>query len=71
MTASISKGRKSSIKDELQSFRAPKKMQTHHTKCQVLSLIGKLSFVCKVVPAKRIFLCHLIDHSMSVQHLYY
>ena len=36
------------------------------TKHKLLSLIGKLSFACKVVPAGRIFLHHLIDLSCSV-----
>ena len=69
MTVSITKERKLSILDELQSFKTSK---THkRTKRQLLSLIGKLSFVCKVVPAGRIFLRRLIDLSMSVQHLHY
>ena len=38
------------------------------TKRQLLSLIGKLSFACKVVPAGRIF---LIDLSCSVTRLHY
>ena len=39
------------------------------TKRQLLSLIGKLSFICKVVRPGRIFLRRLIDLSMSVQRL--
>ena len=69
MTASITKERKLSILDELQSFRTSKTRK--RTKRQVLSLIGKLSFVSKVVPAGRIFLRRLIDLSMSVKHLHY
>jgi len=63
MTASITKECKSSILDELQSFRTSKTCK--RTKRQVLSVIGKLSFVCKVVPAGRILLHRLIDLSMS------
>ena len=43
--------------EELQSFSTRKKC----TKRQLLSLIGKLSFACKVVPAGRIFLRRLIN----------
>jgi len=46
----------------------------HHRNCTkraLLSLIGKLSFCCKVVPAGRIFLLRLIDLSTTVQKLYY
>ena len=45
MTASISDERKSLMLEELQSFSTRKKC----TKRQLLSLIGKLSFACKVV----------------------
>jgi len=43
----------------------------HHkcTKRSLLSLIGKLSFATKVVPAWRIFLRRLIDASMRAKHL--
>jgi len=69
MTASISEERKSSILEELHSFRASEKRK--RTKRKVLSLSGKLSFICKVVPARRIFLRRLIDLSMTVQYLHY
>ena len=69
MTASISSERKSSILAELQSFRSSVKRK--RSKRELLSLIGKLSFACKVVPAGRIFLRRLIDLSMTVQHLHY
>ena len=39
------------------------------TKRNLLSLIGKLSFACKVVKPGRIFLRRLIDLSMTTQHL--
>ena len=41
------------------------------TKQQLLSLIGKLSFACKVVPAGRIFLCRMIDLSCSVSRIHH
>ena len=43
----------------------------HHTctKRQLLSLIGKLAFACKVIPAGRIFLRRLIDTAYSVDGL--
>ena len=40
-------------------------------KRDLLSLIGKLSFACKVVPSERIFLQTLIDLSISVEKLHY
>ena len=41
------------------------------TKQQLLSLIGKLSFICKVVRPGRIFLRRLIDLSMTVDKLHH
>ena len=66
MTVSIDESRKAVIIEELQIFRSLKKCQK--TKCQILSLIGKLSFTCKVVPAGHIFLRCLIDLSMKVKY---
>ena len=63
ITASISDERKSLMLEELQSFSTRNKC----TKRQLLSLIGKLSFACKVVPTGRIFLRRLIDLSMTVE----
>jgi len=54
MTDNISEECKSTILAELQSFMESKKFK--RTKHQLLSLIGKLSFTRKVVPAGRIFL---------------
>ena len=42
-----------------------------YTKHELLSLIGKLSFACKVLPAGRIFLHRLIDLSIKVQKMHY
>ena len=39
------------------------------TKRELLSLIGKLSFAAKVVPAGRLFLLHLIELSTTVRKL--
>lgn len=39
------------------------------TKRELLSLIGSLSFACKVIKPGRIFLRRLIDLSMTVEHL--
>ena len=67
MTASISEERKQDLISSLKSL-------LHHRKCtkrELLSLIGKLSFACKVIPAGRIFLRRLIDTSCSVSHLHH
>ena len=40
-------------------------------KQELLSLIGKLSFACKVVPSGRILLQRLIDLSTSVEKLHH
>ena len=44
---------------------------TQHLKRELLSLVGKLSFACKVVPAGHIFLCRLIDLSTTVKRLHH
>ena len=67
MKASISEERKSALLDELHWMK-------HRTKCtkrELLSLIGKLSFCCKVLPAGRIFLHHMIDLTTTVPYLHY
>jgi len=59
------------------SISSEKKIQLLHwmtckdscTKRELFSLIGKLSFCCKVLPAGRIFLRRMIDLSTSVQQL--
>lgn len=55
------------ILEELQSFMQHNKC----TKCQLFSLIGKLSFACKVVPAGHIFLYHFLDLNMITKHLHH
>ena len=67
MTASISEQRKEEL---LQSLRSVVASHTC-TKRALLSLIGKLSFACKVVPPGRIFLRRLIDLSTTVSHLHH
>ena len=37
----------------------------------MLSLIGKLSFASKVIPASRLFLRRLIDLSATAKHLHH
>ena len=67
MTASISSERKQELLSALQSMIERRKC----TKQQLLSLIGKLSFACKVVPAGRIFLRRMIDLSCSVSRIHH
>jgi len=67
--ASITMDRKQALLEELQSLhdRIPRKC----TKREPLSLIGKLSFACKVVPAGRIFLRRMTDLSTKVIRLHH
>ena len=67
MEASISVERKTSLLTAIHSFLTFRKC----TKRQLLSLIGKLSFSCRVVPAGQIFLRWLIDLSCSVTRLHH
>ena len=67
MEASISSERKALLLMAIHSFCTLKKC----TKRKLLSLISKLSFACKVVPAGRIFLRLLIDLSCSVSKLHH
>ena len=68
MQASISTDKKQAL-----LLHALHNFQRRHkcTKRELLSLIGKLSFACKVVPAGRIFLRRLIDLSTSVKYLHH
>ncbi len=56
-----------SLLEELELFVSLHLTGTSCTKRQLLSLVGKLAFACKVVPAGRIFLRRLLDlaHSHS------
>jgi len=67
MTAGISPARKAELTAELLDMASRTKCRKH----DLLSLIGKLSFACKVVPAGRIFLRRLIDRSCTVKHLHH
>ena len=67
MTASISAERKVELLHSLHSILASRTC----TKRTLLSLTGKLSFACKVVPPSRIFLRRLIDLSTSVSRLHH
>ena len=50
-----------SLLEELHSFILLHRTERMCTKRQLLSLIGKLAFACKVIPAGRIFLMRLLD----------
>ena len=67
MTASNTDDRKQDLVSSLRSLL----QQSKCTKRQFLSLIGKLSFVCKVILAGRIFLRRLIDTTCSVSRLHH
>ena len=67
MQASISEERKQDLLSSLLSFKCRQKCM----KQQLLSLIGTLSFACKIIPAGRIFLRQLIDMSCSVARLHH
>jgi len=67
MEASISDDRKRALLDELRWVKQRDKC----TKRELLSLIGKLSFCCKVLPAGRIFLRRMIDLSTTVSRMHY
>ena len=67
MTVSISSEQKQELMSALQFMIEHRKC----TKQQLLSLIGKLSFACKVVPAGRTFLCRMIDLSCSVSRIHH
>ena len=67
MEASITSERKQSLLQELSALHARNKC----TKRELLSLIGKLSFSCKVLLAGRIFLRRLIDLSTTVRQMHH
>ena len=67
MEASITSDRKQSLLQELQNLHCRHKC----TKRELLSLIGKLSFSCKVLPAGRIFLRRLIDLSTKAKMMHH
>ena len=67
MEANITDERKQSLLQELTMLQHRRKC----TKRELLSLIGKLSFSCKILPAGRIFLRRLIDLATTVKHLHH
>lgn len=67
MTASLPPGKSQELLSGLAEFSKRRKC----TKRQLLSLIGKLSFACKVVPVGHIFLRRLIDQSTTVRSLHH
>ena len=67
METSISDERKHALMDQLRWMRRRDKC----TQRELLSLIGKLSFCYKVIPAGRIFLCRMIDLSNTVSCLHH
>ena len=66
MEANITEERKQSLLQELTMLQSQHKC----TKRELLSLIGKLSFSCKILPDGRIFLRRLIDLTTTVKHLH-
>ena len=67
MTAGISLERKADLILSIQSLRRKDKC----TKYQLLSLVGKLSFVCKVIPVGRIFLHRLLNFSCKLKRMHH
>ena len=67
MTVSLPHEKKEELRNKIEEFVNKKKA----TKRELLSLIGKLSFACKVLPAGRIFLRRMIDLSTTVKELHY
>ena len=55
------------ISQELSGFRQAKSA----TKREILSLIGKLHFICRVCPPGRAFLHHMIDVSKKARYLHH
>ena len=67
MEASITSERKQALLQESSSLLTRKMC----TKWELLSLIGKLAFACKILPAGHIFLHKLIDLSTSTTKLHH
>ena len=69
MQARLPEEKLAALLEELSRFKDL--YASHHrcTKRQLLSLIGKLAFACKVIPAGRIFLRRLLDTAHSVEEL--
>ena len=67
--ARLSTGKLTLLLRELKAFSTMHHEQHTCTKRQLLSLIGRLAFACKVIPAGRIFLRRLLDLAHSVGEL--
>ena len=67
MTASITAERKTELHQAIRELGGRRTC----TKRELLSLIAKLAFACKVVPPGRIFLRRLIDLSTTARHLHH
>ena len=67
--ARLPEGKLTALKQELQHFHNIATTNHMCTKRQLLSLIGKLTFGCKVIPAGRIFLRRLLDTAHSTDQL--
>ena len=65
--ATITEGRKTELQQAIRQLEGRRTC----TKRELLSLIGKLTFACKVVPPGRLFLRRLIDLSTTVRHLHH
>ena len=67
MEARLSKEKIEDLKEKLQDFQGKKKV----TQLEILSLVGSLSFACKVITPGRSFLSRLIAKAYSVQELHH
>ena len=67
MIASITRERKTELEQAMGNIRGRRTC----TKRELLSLIGKLAFACKVVPPGRLFLHRLIDLSTTAKQLHH
>ena len=67
MEARLSKEKVEDLKEKLQDFQGKKKV----TQLEILSLVGSLSFACKVITPGRSFLSRLIAKAYSVQELHH
>lgn len=69
MQARLPAGKLAALLEELAQFSHLYASHRTRTKRQLLFLIGKLAFACKVIPAGRIFLRRLLDTAHSVDGL--
>ena len=69
MQARLPQDKLAALLEELSHFKLLHASCLRCTKRQLLSLIGKLAFTCKVIPAGRIFLRRLLDTAHSVEGL--